>query len=134
MTKSQDGKLIMVVNDTEEIIELFREIIQGLGHRMVATTFAPEDLVEIVKTEPDLIILDLMFGAEPLGWQLLQKLKMQPETAPIPAIVCTAASDQVREQEGWLVSKNVKLVLKPFELDDLELAIDKALRLPEMAV
>jgi CheY-like chemotaxis protein len=125
-------KRVLVVNDTEEIIELFRDIIAGMGHEPVAITYAPEDLNEVKKAEPDLAILDLMMGEEGRGWQLVQKMRMSPDTAKIPIIVCSAAVDHVREQEGWLASQGIKVVLKPFELDDLELAVNKALRLPEL--
>lgn len=126
------GKTVLVVNDTEEIIELFRDIIEGMGHRVVATTFAPEDLAEVRKVKPDLVICDLLIGGEAFGWQLLQKMKMAPETAHIPVIVCTAATESVREQEGWLLTKAVKVVLKPFDIEDLERAINKAFELPDV--
>jgi len=44
---------------------------------------------------------------------------MQRSTADIPVIVCTAALDAVREQEGYLVSKGVHVVYKPFDIDQL---------------
>jgi CheY-like chemotaxis protein len=120
----------LVINDTQEIIELFREIIEGLGHRMTASTFAPDDLTGVLEAKPDLLIIDLMFGSEEVGWQLLQKVRMSPATEKIPVIVCTAATQVVREQEGWLTAKAVKVVLKPFTVADLEQAIGKALDLP----
>ena len=128
-----DGpKHILVVNDTEEILELFRDIVEGMGHTITATSFAPDDLEQVAKVNPDLAVLDLMVGGEGHGWQLLQKIKMSPETADLPVIVCTAAADSVREQEGWLAAKAVKVVLKPFEVDNLERAINKALKLPDL--
>jgi CheY-like chemotaxis protein len=134
-TKGTRGKHVLVVNDTEEIIELFREIIEGMGHHMSALSFAPDDLGDVTKAEPDLVILDLIFNTstEGQGWQLLQKLRMTKDTEDLPVILCSAATDQVREQEGWLTARGVKVVLKPFTVDDLEAAIDKALRLPETA-
>lgn len=123
---------ILVINDTEEIIELFRDILEGMGHRMTATTYAPEDLAEVAEVGPDLVILDFLVGGDKAGWQLVQKMKMSRATEKVPIIVCTAAVDHVREQEGWLTSKGVKIVLKPFQIDDLEQAIDKALALPEI--
>jgi CheY-like chemotaxis protein len=126
------GKHILVVNDTEEIVELFRDILEGIGHRVSVATFAPEDLNEVKKHAPDLVILDLMIGAEGQGWQLAQKMRMSPDTAKIPIIICTAALVEVREQEGWLVQQGIKVVLKPFQVDDLELAVTKALKLPDL--
>ena len=125
---------ILVVNDTEEILDLFRDIIEGLGHEMTAWSFSPDDLAKVTEVEPDLIILDLMLGPTELqGWALLQKLRMSPPTESIPVIVCTAATNWVREQEGWLAANAVKVVLKPFKVRHLEHAIGQAMELPDVA-
>jgi CheY-like chemotaxis protein len=124
---------ILVVNDTEEILDLFRDIIEGLGHRMTAWSFSPDDLAKVTEIQPDLIILDLMLGPTELqGWALLQKLRMSPPTESIPVIVCTAATNWVREQEGWLAANATKVVLKPFKVKHLEHAIRQALELPDV--
>jgi len=124
---------ILVVNDTEEILDLFRDIIEGLGHRMTAWSYSPDDLAKVTEIQPDLIILDLMLGPTELqGWALLQKLRMSPPTESIPVIVCTAATNWVREQEGWLAANATKVVLKPFKVKHLEHAIGQALELPEV--
>ena len=123
---------ILVVNDTEEIIELFRDILEGMGHRVTATSYAPQNLSDILDIGPDLVIMDLMLGGEKHGWQLAQKMRMSRETESIPIMICTAASDQIREQEGWLTAQAVKVVLKPFSIDDLERAVSRALALPDI--
>ena len=122
---------ILVVNDTEEILDLFRDIIEGMGHRMTAWSFSPDDLAKVTEVEPDLVILDLMLGPTELqGWALLQKVRMSPPTQDVPVIVCTAATNWVREQEGWLAANAVKVVLKPFKVEHLEHAIRQTLDLP----
>jgi CheY-like chemotaxis protein len=126
-------KHILVVNDTEEILDLFREIIEAMGHRVTGWSFSPDDLAKVTEIRPDLIILDLLMGPTELqGWQLLQKLRMHRPTERIPVLVCSAATNWVREQEGWLAANGVKVVLKPFRVDDLEKAIVKAFGLPEI--
>ena len=110
---------IMVVNDTQEILQLFREILSDEGYEAILYSYAIQDLDEITRAKPDLIILDYMFDEEQIGWQLLQKLKMNRATASIPVIICTAAVQKVREMEGYLQSKGIGLVLKPFDIDDL---------------
>ena len=127
------GKHVLVVNDTEEILDLFRSILDDLGHRMTAWSFSPDDLAKVTEIEPDLIILDLLMGPTELqGWALLQKLRMSPPTEALPVIVCSAATNWVREQEGWLAASGVKVVLKPFKVTDLERAIGQALALPDV--
>ena len=130
-TSQNESQHILVVNDTEEILDLFRDIIEGLGHRMTAWSFSPDDLAKVTEIEPDLVILDLMLGPTELqGWALLQKMRMSPPTEELPVIVCTAATNWVREQEGWLAANAVKVVLKPFKVQHLEHAIQQALDLP----
>ena len=125
------SKHILVVNDTEEILDLFRDIIEGLGYRMTGWSFSPDDLAKVTEINPDLVILDLMLGPTELqGWALLQKLRMSPATEELPVIVCTAATNWVREQEGWLAANAVKVVLKPFKVQHLEHAIGQAFDLP----
>ena len=131
MPESGPSKHILVVDDTEEVLELFRDIITSLGHRATTTTFAPEDLAKVIEISPDLAILDIQMGGDTgPGWVLLQKMKMSRETEAIPIIVCSAATNEVREQEVWLTSKGITTVLKPFSVEDLEVAIVKALEVP----
>jgi CheY-like chemotaxis protein len=115
---------ILVVNDTDEILQLFRDIIEGMGHECLTLTYAPDDLAHVRDASPDLAIIDfVMGGMEFRGWQLVQKLKMDTRTADIPIIICTGAKREVYEQEGWLTEKGVRVVLKPFDVADLERAI-----------
>jgi CheY-like chemotaxis protein len=117
---------ILVVNDTQEILDLFRDILEEEGYRVSLSTFTFRELDEIITLKPDLIILDFLIGGEDYGWQLLQKMKMNRATATIPTIVCTAAVHLVRHLEGHLKAKGVGVVLKPFDIDDLLREIDIA--------
>ena len=130
MTKNAahaSGKHVLVVNDTEEILDLYRAILEDLGHRVTAWSFSPDDLSKVTEIRPDLVILDLLLGPTELqGWALLQKMRMNPATENIPVIVCSAATNWVREQEGWLAANAVKVLLKPFKVDDLERAVAAA--------
>ena len=109
-----------MVNDTQEILELFRMLLEEEeGYDVVLSGFPIQQVKDIEHINPDLIILDLVLGDEKTGMQMLQMLKMQRSTAVIPVLVCTAALQIVREQEGYLVSQGVHVVYKPFEIDDL---------------
>jgi DNA-binding response OmpR family regulator len=106
---------VLVVNDTQEILELFRMILEGeMGYEVILSGFPIQNIDDI-----DLIILDLVFEDEKTGIQMLQMLKMKHSTATIPVIICTAAINSVREQEGYLVSQGVHVVYKPFDVEHL---------------
>lgn len=121
--------LALVVNDTQEILDLFRDILEAEGYDVVLNSFAPRDLASLIDIDPDLVILDFMIGEEAMGWQLLQKMKMRRETQSIPVVVCTGAVKMIRDLEGHLTTKNVGVVLKPFDIDDLIETIDATIRL-----
>ena len=119
---------VVVINDTEEILELFRDILTPMGCDVVLMSYAPDDLRRIEQEQPDLIIIDFVLGGREFqGWQLLQKLRMNRATESVPIIACTAAVQQVRDQEGYLLEQHVAIVMKPFNIDQLEAAVRKAL-------
>lgn len=124
-----EGKRVLVVNDTEEILELFGAILGEMGLDVVLMTYAPREVDAVRAAEPDLVILDLIFGdREVLGWQLLQKIRMDRQLERIPIVVCTAAVTMARELEGYLTEQGVSIILKPFTVTQLEDAVAEALR------
>jgi DNA-binding response OmpR family regulator len=121
----------MVINDTQEILELFRDLLTQEGYEVSLYSYGIHDMAEVERVAPDLIIIDYLIGDERTGWQMLQKLKMTRATLAIPVIVCTAALNQVKEIEGWLTQKRITVVLKPYDVDDLLAAVRRALGTPE---
>ena len=120
-------KHILVVNDTQEILDLFRMILEDEGYRVTALGFAVEDLRKIIDGAPDLVILDLVFDREYVGWQTLQKMKMHRDTEKIPVLVCTAEIRKAQEIQGYLTEKGVGLLLKPFDIDQLIVQVTRLL-------
>src|SRR5215472_4283402 len=122
---------ILVVNDTQDILDLFGRLLEEEGYEAVLSGSPVQQVSEIERINPDLIILDFIFGGEKFGWQMLQMLKIQQSTAKIPVIVCTVAVDIVREQEGYLTSKGIRVIYKPLDIDELLDSIKQALNLSE---
>lgn len=127
------GKRVLIVNDTQEILELFDEILRQMGFEVVLMSFAPRELEQVRNTEADIIILDFIFGQRGLeGWQLLQKIRMDPTLETVPVIVCSAALLEVKEQEGYLTEQGVLVVLKPFTVSQLEEALRRAVVMADL--
>lgn len=118
---------ILVINDTQELLEMFRLLLEEEGYEVMLSGMPILQVSEIEQLHPDLIILDFIFGDQKTGWQILQMLKMQRSTASIPVLLCTAALHEVREQEGYLVSQDVRVIYKPFDIDSLLTIIQQAL-------
>ena len=81
------AKHILVINDTQEILELFSVILHDeMGFEVTVDSYRPRILDSIKEMQPDLIISDHVFGEEKLGWQLFQCLKMNRAPANNPII------------------------------------------------
>ena len=117
---------ILAGDDSPDILELFRDILESEGHRVSLSSEALS-LDQVKRVAPDLIILDHMIDeGEGSGWQLLEQLRRDPDTADLPVVVCTGAVHRVRENEALLDELDVRVVLKPFDIDRLIEAVNRA--------
>jgi len=81
---------ILIVDDTEDARRLIRRILQSQGNYTLYEAEDGRQALEIAAQKlPDLIILDLMMP-EIDGFGVLDQLKSNPQTQPIPVIVVTA--------------------------------------------
>jgi CheY-like chemotaxis protein len=120
---------ILVIDDTQEILDLLQELLEEEGYR-VTTSMARLDLDTVKTLAPDVIIQDLLFEqTQELGWKFLILSQLDPELARIPLILCTAAVRTVNEpaMAEQLDRLGVRVVLKPFLIEDLLSAIAGAL-------
>lgn len=115
-------KTILAINDDPAILNLFRDLLGDEGYRVVLNQFSrtTTDLMNDIRSvQADLIVMDFIIGGEGTGWQLLQAVRMDRSTRHIPVVVCTGAAKQIEELSGHLDEMNVRVVLKPFDIDHL---------------
>jgi len=118
------GKHILIMNDTQEILDLFRKLLEEEGYRVTLHSYGTLDLAFIQQLQPNLIIADFPpLAREEQGWQFVQKLRMWPPTAEVPLLICTTNMRVVRHTEGWLTTKGIAVIPKPFTLDELIQAV-----------
>lgn len=124
---SIERESIMIVDDTSLNISLVVEILRDEYNLIVANN--GRRALDIIATgkHPDLILLDIMMP-ELDGFQVLEKLKADPETAMIPVIFVTARSDVSDETEG-LYRGAVDYITKPLNPDLLRARVGTHLRL-----
>jgi CheY-like chemotaxis protein len=123
---------ILVINDDQSILDLFHLILEGEGYKVNSSLVVYEDLKDIEQLNPDLIILDVKMGYHAGGLTLLQKLKMYPPTKNIPVMICTAALNEMREQEETLRQKKIPVLYKPFDMDELLKLVHQILPAPSL--
>ncbi len=90
---------IEIVDDLPEARRLLRRILQSQGEYMIYEASNAREAIEIAQSKlPDLILLDLMMP-EVDGFSVLDALKANPQTAPIPVVVVTAKELAQNEKE-----------------------------------
>lgn len=118
---------ILCVNHAPEILELLRDLLGAEGYRVSTLTAVERDLNAIVELQPDVITIDYMWTTSDNEWTFLTLITMDPRTSEIPVILCTAAVTQAMEIQQHLAQLGIRVVLKPFNIQDLLVAVRAAL-------
>jgi CheY-like chemotaxis protein len=80
---------ILVVDDDPKAVELIAVRIRGLASTVLCA-YGGREAIEVARRElPDVIVLDLMMS-EVNGFDVVEALKLSPDTARIPILVVTA--------------------------------------------
>ena len=112
---------ILVINDTQEILDLLQELLEEEGYR-VTTSLALLNLDKIKALAPDIIVQDLLFEeTQETGWKFLTLVRLDPQLARIPLVLCTAATRTVNDpvMAEQLDRQGIRVVLKPFDIEQL---------------
>lgn len=112
------GKTIVVVNDSPELLELAEMLLRDEDFDVKVALLGTGALELIRTTMPDLVILDIRLP-DVSGWDILQALKLDPETSSIPVLVCSAAVQELRTLDAQLARIGVDVLVKPFAIDTL---------------
>jgi CheY-like chemotaxis protein len=118
------GARVLVVEDNEKNMKLFRDVLQATGYTTLEAT-SGEDAVELARAhEPALVLMDVQLpGID--GIEALARLRADAETADIPVVALTAlAMKEDRERclgagfDGYL-EKPVSVPALPGQVETL---------------
>ncbi|MFH1096869.1 MAG: response regulator transcription factor [Candidatus Desantisbacteria bacterium] len=122
-------KLIAVVDDEQDILELVSFHLVKAGHNTKEFSDAKDFLKGIEKQLPQLIILDIMLP-DMDGYDLCKYLKSQNKLSSIPIIMLTAKSEEVDKILGLELGAD-DYVTKPFSPRELVTRVKVVLRRQE---
>ncbi len=116
---------ILVIEDDPTFLELVRVHLVRAGHEVVTAEDAALGLRAIIGETPDLIILDI-FVPYLDGFELLETLRTDPATRPIPVIVLTGSGDDETYARARKLGA-ADFLTKPVERDRLINSIERLL-------
>lgn len=120
-------KLILVVDDENEIRALVKRLLEGQGHKVLEADRGLLALHLVKEHTPDIIVLDAMLP-EVHGFDIARRIKTSERYKDIPIIMISAM------HKGWRIAKDMKeaygieeYLEKPFKMQDLLAAIGRAI-------
>jgi two-component system OmpR family response regulator len=119
---------IMVIDDDQAILGMFEAVLTNAGYAVATHLTGESALAAVDQFQPDLIILDWMFGQQGRALTILERLERHAATATSGIIVASGAAHALRGVEAALQARGIAVLDKPFLLPDLFAAIDRALR------
>lgn len=119
-------KLIAIVDDEPDIVELISHNLKKEGFKVDGFEDGESFLFFMKSTPPDLVILDLMLP-EMDGIEVCKRLKENENTSSIPIIMLTAKGGEVDRVVGLEVGAD-DYIVKPFSIRELIARVKAVLR------
>jgi CheY-like chemotaxis protein/HPt (histidine-containing phosphotransfer) domain-containing protein len=117
---------VLLIEDDSKIMELLSALLEDDHIALDNASNAAEALATLRKDKYDLILLDLGLP-DSNGFELLAKIREQPQTEDLPVIVLTAWNSTKDKIRGFELGA-VDYVTKPFEAAELRARVCRALR------
>ena len=122
-----EGKLILVVDDEEDIRKLLKRLLTDKGHRVIEADRGLLALRLVKEHTPDLIVLDAMLP-ELHGFDIARRIKGSEKYGAIPIVMISAV------YRGWRIAEDLKAnygieeyIEKPFRIGEVVSVVTKLL-------
>jgi len=119
MSSRSDTFHVLALDYSPEVLNLISDVLAEAGFRVTTRLLPDESLESIVSLVPDVILMDYIHGREEHGRNIFAAIKRDPRTASLPLILCTGAVPETEDIRNALEQQGVRVLYKPFDIDDL---------------
>jgi two-component system, cell cycle response regulator DivK len=117
------GERILVVEDNEKNMRLFRDVLEAKGYRVIEATGGVPAIEMASEQLPDLVLMDIRLP-DVDGIEALRLLRADERTAPIPVIALTAQAMH-GDRERFLGVGFDDYISKPVDIADLARTVER---------
>lgn len=111
---------ILLIDDDPAAHELVSRYLASPHRKIVSTSTGKEGIDLARRVAPDLVLLDLVLP-DVSGWEVLERLRSNPQTRDIPIIIASIVADE--KNRGFAMGVRDYLV-KPFSREALLMAFE----------
>ena len=119
-------ELILIVEDNEKNLKLTRDVLQFNGFRTLEARTAEDGIALARDRQPDLILMDIQLPGIN-GVTALERLRVDPVTAPIPVVALTAFAMK-DDRQRFLAAGFDDCVMKPISIKELPTQVRACLK------
>lgn len=120
-------KSVLIVDDEHEVLEILEELIIKLSCKVFKATNSDEAIKLAIKLNPSVILLDLDLNEES-GYDVLDRIRSEPNLSIVPVIVVSGYSEQ-QELLRSIEHGADDYIQKPFNSSVLRLKIKNQLKI-----
>jgi two-component system, OmpR family, response regulator len=121
-------KVILVIEGNDQMRENIVEILEIAGYRVETAVDGLEGLQKVFTVSPDLILCDVNLSGMS-GQELVDSIKLSPESRSIPCILLTPNNDNGEEIAKGIASGADNYLSFPFDYSHLTSAVDRHLKM-----
>lgn len=119
---------VLIIDDEDGLVDIIKMILSHRGFEAIGVSNPQEALAFVRREQPDVLLLDVVMPALN-GWQVLNQLEQEPETAGIPTIIMSALPPEEAQHQALVSSGAVRYQAKPFDLEEVIGMVEETLRL-----
>jgi len=114
---------IMIVEDEEDILILYKDYLASKGHEVITTFLSGEDMIkEIDKINPDIYLIDYRLPGNKNGIDIAIEILNKWPSASILFITAYELLHKEISKNSIFYGKNIQVLVKPVKLDKIESA------------
>jgi len=113
---------ILIVEDVPNVLELLEVTLRFKGYAVITARNGEEALEVIAKQRPVLIITDILMPKMD-GYAFVQKLRLNPDTRPLPVVFLSATYVTPEDKEFALSLGAARFMEKPIDTEDFLLTV-----------
>ena len=119
--------VIAVIDDDDATLQMLDLLLREAGYHVISSSRGTDAHQFVLRSLPDLILLDLCLEDQQAGVRILKALAHDPLTRNIAVIVCSGRVDLLREHAPLLQLRGWQTLAKPFHPPELLAQIEAAL-------